>query len=454
MEITYKKDLHNSYLVVTSYEEKADEAYCVKMLGANAVVGIIKPDRRIIDGQLYYYFDITSKQSLDVIYNKGTINYEKAKSLYMDLLDIITKAYEYLLNENDLILDPEHVYIELSTNQVYVPYLPGYNKKLKNQITSLIEYTMNKLEYKDKEAVLYVYNLHSISKEEGASFNNLSEAIRKDKQESKVIPEPVLKEHREQSAIKQIPIMMEKISDDKEQYYYPLKIYIYTGICILIAIFIIIFCFLSKIIYTSLGNRIDYAKLTFLIIILGCILAYLMKVIWDKRNRLTRIIQTDKYIDPRYEEDNLKENYEMDNKSTNRIKDLKTDALNNNKSDEEMIYGPQTVLLNSKEAAIGCCLEPEREDVYETIYVHEFPFVIGKQENNVDYFLNNQVVSRYHVKISKEDNKYYITDLNSTNGTSINDIKLFCYQRHEVSQGDKVDIAGIKYKFRLLGSDT
>src|SRR5690554_3783793 len=108
------------------------------MLGANAVVGIIKPDRRIIDGQLYYYFDITSKQSLDVIYNKGTINYEKAKSLYMDLLDIITKAYEYLLNENDLILDPEHVYIELSTNQVYVPYLPGYNKKLKNQITSLI----------------------------------------------------------------------------------------------------------------------------------------------------------------------------------------------------------------------------------------------------------------------------------------------------------------------------
>ena len=78
-----------------------------------------------------------------------------------------------------------------------------------------------------------------------------------------------------------------------------------------------------------------------------------------------------------------------------------------------------------------------------------FPFVIGKYKNNVDYLLDKEVVSRYHLKITMEDDKYYITDLNSTNGTYLNEKPLPCYKKHEIVSGDEVSIAGIKYIFRL-----
>lgn len=470
MEISYKKDLHHNYLVVPVSEEITDEAYCIKMLLENNISGIIKPEHRIIDGQVQYYFDITSKQSIEIIYAKTTINYEKTKKLFTDLLYIIALAYEYLLNENDLLITPDHIYSSLSTGQVYICYLPGYNKDLNKQITDLIEYIMDKLEYKDKEAVLYTYNLYSVCKEEGFSYDNLLEAVKKDNQESPVkrdarkkiiheenkpnISEPVLKE---QSPIKQIPIMMEKISDDKEQYYYPLKTYIYTGLCLLGAIIMIAISISTKIIYTSLGNRVDYGKLAVLLLILFCIIGYLMKKVWDKNNRSTKIISKEEYVDPRYEENNQREFFAKQNLSINKPTNRPIDKANSylSKIDKPVYTSDniaQTVLLNGESYNGGCCLDPEIKDAYEPIQMHDFPFVIGKQKDNVDYYLDKEVVSRYHVKISKEGEKYYITDLNSTNGTCLNKNALSCYQRYEIAEGDQATIAGIKYNFKVYVS--
>ena len=445
MEISYIKDIHHNYLVVSANEEKSDEAYCVKMLEANSIGGIIRPENRIIDGQVLYYYEITSKQSFDIIYAKAAINYEKIRRLFTDLLEIINQAYEYLLNANDLVIDPEHIYIELSTRQAYVCYLPGYNTEINKQIIKLIEYIMNKLEYKDKEAVLYVYNLYSICKEEGASFNNFYEAVKKDKLEGPIITDtkPNRQEH-------QAPIMMEKILDETELSYYSIQTYIYTGLCALAALFVLYLSYASKIIYTSIRNRVDYCKLTALILILFCIIGYLMKKIWAKNMRATKIVSTERYLDPRNEEKEEKEEKEENNQ---RIDISKQDLLMGqseplDKLDQSDEYTNQTVLLNaeSKDGYRGeCCLKPEGENICEPIWIYDFPFVIGKQKDNVDYYLDKEVVSRYHVKITKEENKYYITDLNSTNGTHLNNIPLPCYQRYEITQEDEVTIAGLKY---------
>ena len=92
--------------------------------------------------------------------------------------DIIEQSYKYLLNENDLLINPEYIYYELASMQVRVCYLPGYNKDIRKQMASLIEYIMNKVEYKDKEAVLYVYNLYAVCRNEEYSFINLLSAIK------------------------------------------------------------------------------------------------------------------------------------------------------------------------------------------------------------------------------------------------------------------------------------
>ena len=58
---------------------------------------------------------------------------------------------------------------------------PGYGVSIREQIITLIEHLMNKVNYNDKEAVLFVYNLYSICREEGFTIKQLSEAINEKK---------------------------------------------------------------------------------------------------------------------------------------------------------------------------------------------------------------------------------------------------------------------------------
>ncbi len=469
MNVSYKKDLHHNYLVIPKIENSDDEYYCVSMLQANSIVGIIKPEPRTIDNKVLYYYDITSKQSIDTIFVKSTINYEQLKKLFIGLSELVEQAYEYLLNENDLLLDPEHIYIELNKDRVNVGYLPGYKKDLGGQMVSLIEYLMNRVDYNDKEAVFYIYNLYAVCRNEGFTFNDLllalsekksgpSMMIRKEKEIGTSIKkdcdqgdvfypnnDDIPKDEYRPS--KQIPVMMEKVLEESEIYYYPLKNYIYTGACSLGAIMVFLICLKTKILYNTMGNRIDYGKLVALLLILTIIIGYLLKIIWDKNNRLTKMISKEKYIDPR------EEYYPRPQKKT-KSEPIRREyehpfpkegLESTDKSDIEI---ESTVLLNADISTYKCCLEPEDKDCYELIPITEFPFVIGKVKSNVDYFLDKEVVSRYHVKISKEEEDYYITDLNSTNGTTLNNKPLSCYQRHKLYKDDKVSIAGIKYKFK------
>ena len=46
--------------------------------------------------------------------------------------------------------------------------------------------------------------------------------------------------------------------------------------------------------------------------------------------------------------------------------------------------------------------------------------MIGKKKDAVDGWLKARSISRIHAKISREEDCYYLTDLNSTNGTFLN----------------------------------
>ena len=53
------------------------------------------------------------------------------------------------------------------------------------------------------------------------------------------------------------------------------------------------------------------------------------------------------------------------------------------------------------------------------VYEGEAPITIGREEGNLIQ-LNDERVSRFHVKIQEDHNKLVLTDLESTNGTKVN----------------------------------
>jgi len=73
--------------------------------------------------------------------------------------------------------------------------------------------------------------------------------------------------------------------------------------------------------------------------------------------------------------------------------------------------------------------------------IKEYPFgkdsiTMGRQEDNT-ILIDNLAVSGYHAKIDKVGGEYILTDLQSTNGTFVNDQKVVS---HKLSHGDNIVI--------------
>lgn len=63
---------------------------------------------------------------------------------------------------------------------------------------------------------------------------------------------------------------------------------------------------------------------------------------------------------------------------------------------------------------------------------------IGKQRGEADLILERESVSRVHARIYREDGTTYLEDLNSTNGTFKNGLRLQPYERRRLEEGDEI----------------
>ena len=99
--------------------------------------------------------------------------------------------------------------------------------------------------------------------------------------------------------------------------------------------------------------------------------------------------------------------------------------------------GETTVL--SSAVNLGTLTKAKTGDV---IAINKETFVIGKERNSVDYCISdNTSVSRKHAIISSHGGAVYIKDNKSTNGTSVNDVRVSPGQEAKLSDGDKIRIS-------------
>ena len=95
------------------------------------------------------------------------------------------------------------------------------------------------------------------------------------------------------------------------------------------------------------------------------------------------------------------------------------------------------------------CLKPEDTNE-DNILLTEFPFFIGKSGDKTHHTIEDSTVSRFHARIDREEEELWLTDLNSTNGTFLNGIRLMPFGRMRVNKGDSIVISRKRYEFKYL----
>lgn len=107
----------------------------------------------------------------------------------------------------------------------------------------------------------------------------------------------------------------------------------------------------------------------------------------------------------------------------------------------------QTVVLSAGSVCGPATLVSREPGELATIYLQEEITVIGKLSTAADAVVPLPTVSRLHAKIRRKDGEYYLTDLNSRNGTSVNGQLLKEDEEYCLKNEDQVDLAQARYVF-------
>jgi pSer/pThr/pTyr-binding forkhead associated (FHA) protein len=67
--------------------------------------------------------------------------------------------------------------------------------------------------------------------------------------------------------------------------------------------------------------------------------------------------------------------------------------------------------------------------------------IVGRESFGSKYISSYQTVSRKHLKVIFKDEKWYIIDMNSSNGTYLNGKRIDSNIEYEINDGDKINLS-------------
>lgn len=459
MRTEYKRDINGNYLVLYETEEPDTSSYQVRMLVGNIVPFVLKCKVQGIDGQFMVCFDITSKQSVATLYEEKKIGYEDLQMILGGFVQGMEEMSEYLLNPGNLVVKPEYMYVDLEKRQLYFCYLPGYEEDVRQKFQELTEYILPRLDHEDQKAVMLGYgvyrraledtfHLEYVKKElyqerENSGEKNLDAKLPEEEIEN---PASVLPEEPQKVSEADLELLWrekpEKISGAlKESGSSRTKKCLWKIIleCCAGGMVILVLIGLKMLGYLP---RIPLAEiLGGILLLMGIAMA--ATFVYSMRKPEKESGQRKETEDKREKNSfsPMEANLQME---TNEKKERPDEG---EMSSAEQGYFGETTLLSSTKAAGPASLVSKEPGELATIYLKEDLTVIGKMATASDAVIDLPTVSRMHAKIRKRDQDYYLTDLNSRNGTAVNGKLLKADEEYCLQDQDEVDFAQARYVF-------
>ena len=458
MDISYRRDKDHNYMVLDAPGNITGDEYQVRMIIGNQIPHILKCNKRMMDGKAFFFYEITGMQPMFRKYEKTLLSLEDISELLHDIKKTLENADRYLLDENQILFEPEYLFFDVQKRQWNFCYLPSYQGNIANSFRVLSEYILKKLDHSDEQAVRLGYEIYSKASEENYRISEVlqlayqtskkeeqPETVMKEASEESFVEEDILEERPQQGTAaakkkeskiieqKNAPPFSKEYGDDyeyAEESKASLRKEKLAGtklakvrsrskkteaarsVNLKKAIFILLFLFTAAVmigflLWQGVINQVQAGGILFLAVGAGAYMATL------KKEELP--------------EGFLKKKQEFDDFS----EDMGTSVL----QEGENI---QMAMLVS--------LRPEENT---NILLYKDETRIGKEGRHADVCISQDVISRVHARIQKEEGEYYVTDLDSTNGTYVNGRRISGLDKVKLQQGDRVAFANVEYIFQM-----
>ena len=492
MKSEYKRDMNHNYLILTGEDVIDTDSYQVRMIVANAVPDLLQCRIQGIDGKFMVYYDVTSRHSLTALFEDRKLGIEDLQIILGGFIQVMEEMSEYLLNPCQLILEPEYIYMDSEKKNVRFCYLPGFHGEVQKQFQNLAEYFLPKLDHEDGKAVMLGYGVYRRALEDSFHLEHIKEELYKVREgkesdfmdyEKKIVQQPEQidsgKEEQQkelwesgswerESNVNSEKKTQKRRSEKKDKTKKTKDVKIWKSVAGFAGALLILLGITTGMAggYLPRVSTEILLGVILLLMVLGMLVYILLKKVSGNEQKKRDIEEKVQSTDERYnrqkemmwqtceagEKENRMEEAtvvgEGITEKRNPVSEKLTKDVEKRKKTEEVSEGfGETMVLSSGAVKGPATLVSREPGELATIYLDQDITVIGKLKTAADAVINVPTVSRIHAKIRRRDGEYYLTDLNSRNGTSVNGQMLKTGEDYFLKDEDEVDFAQARYIF-------
>ena len=373
----YIRSLNANYERLLLGEKPEEKRYQYCMISRGGIRGLLPCSLRYIDGNAYLYYDITSRQNIAQLFDKKVITRQWLTDFLWSMRRVRMEMSRFLLEEGNIVWLPGHIYQDLEKNDFHFIYIPYCNED--TGFRDLMEYLIEHVDYQDEEMAEYLYKAYEQYETAGevylqSKFFEDAECLRVPQKQ--VIPEP------DDITVRQLPSEQNKEQQEKE---------------------------------------LPEEKVTK----------------EDRRREENGHVTEKKGLFTLWENRRKKEKQERENYSRNLQLTMSGYAVAEETVYEEDDMG-KTVYMEEQPETRETRHRLMTEEGKLLVSLEQDAYTIGKKRGEADLVLEDPSVSRLHARIVKETDGYYLEDMNSTNGTLKNGLRLQPYEKRKLEEGDEI----------------
>lgn len=466
LETRYFKDYKHNYMILRCGKQ-TETSYQCRLLTSGRIEGILRCSLRHVNGERYFYYDISSRATLEGLYRDRKMTAQQIRELFAQLYGIYCGLGDCFMEESRLVLLPEHIYYDLSHQKYVGLYYPDYETD--KPYEALMDFLLEHLDGGDEKLADAVYTIYERMEGSGFSLQDAlfllgeDEETPTDKEATKVVAFPSPPADSDAKAVTSafVPSFPSENVEEGEGNLFEEKTSVPTKKRNLFYPVLAVFSILGIAGIAYIYGFYELAEQE-IMMLLGCggLLAVCL---------LAGVIGTIKggvrEINPKRDMENVEsfpseESFYRVEYTPISLEQVLSRQMEINPAAPMKPAAPQ---MPMREQETGDCTDTVFFDSAQLveyklyaldkknkkhITLTKFPYTVGKMAGCVDCALADDSVSRIHARFEKVGDRVMLIDMNSTNGTYRNGLRMQPQETVEIEPGDEIRFGNLNYCFR------
>ena len=441
LEPRYYRDYGHNYMILQCTQQETVRSYQYKILTSGKIGEILKCSVRHINGSTYYYYDISSRTTLNNLYRDKKMSHAQVKDILCQIYAIYEKLAGYFMDEAGLVLLPEHIYYDLTDKKYIGLYYPDYQAEESNAYRPLMDFLLEHIDTEDRNLVENMYRIYEMA-EENCFFIEDALRILEDSTEAvkETLCEPMQRQERESDVVSAENYNIETdYWEPEKQEKEEKRRNLFSPVFAVLSVLGIVGAVVVRSMY-ELAQKEEIILYGAMAAMGACLLLCLAGIFAGGKKKESSVGRKDADAMEVYPQD------------TN-LPSLET-VINRDINSEMPEYKPQksddygnTVFFDESAVREYKLYAMDKKNKRH-IELNQFPCTVGKMAGCVDYVLADNSVSRIHARFDRQGDKVLLTDMNSTNGTFKNGLRMQPQETVEIEPGDEVRFGNLNYCYR------